>query len=115
MTPALWLFLPIQVAIVLAAFGLCVLPLTDRLPAKRFARFGTAALLVSLAVSLFTYLSALMQSFAAEGPPSEKAARLATHITTMMNARWMAVVFAILIGVAIKVQDARRRSLPPTA
>lgn len=112
MTPALWWFLSIQALLVLGAFGLCRVRAPNRPALKRLERFGIAALLTSLAVSGLTYVSALVLSFGASDSPSEKAAQLATHITTMMNTRWLAIVFAILIGVSLKVQDARRGSLP---
>jgi len=112
MTPALWLLVAIQAPIVLLAFGLCFVEVRDRLAAKRIARFGVAALLISVALSVFTYLSALVLSFAVDGPPSEQAEQLATHLLTMMHARWMGPVFAILLGLSLKVQDARGRALP---
>ena len=55
----------------------------------------------------------MLESFSVVGdadvPPSEKAAILASGITTTMNVAWLWIPFAILLGVLLAVQTARHR------
>ena len=108
MTSALWSCLFLQLFITLVAFALCVWPMRTQVAARWLSRAGTGALVSAIAVSVLTYVSGLLLSFAAEGPPDVRAAQLATGILTMMHARWMWVPFAVAIGVSLKIQERRR-------
>lgn len=110
MTPLLWTLLEIQGALLLAALALCFAPKKTAVGAKRLLKGNTWALVLSMATSALFFCLGYVQAFAApEGPPSERARVLATGILTYMNATVLGVLFAIVLGVLLKVQSARGR------
>jgi hypothetical protein len=104
MTPALWVFLFAQVAMLLFALALCVVRVTTAVASGRLVLGNTVALVLSVVVSVLTVLAGFLQSFAASGPDNEKAAQLASGILTVMNGLLMAVPFAVLAGGLLALQ-----------
>lgn len=110
MTPTLWVFFGVQVALTLAAFVLCLLPLRSAINAKRCVAGNTVALALSLVTSVLTVGAGYVESFAAESPEySVRARQLALGITTMMNGKLLGGVFAIAMGALLMLQTARRQ------
>jgi hypothetical protein len=112
MTPALWVLLLVQLVIVVLAAVLCFLPVESARASRRLVLGNTVALVLSFAASGMTILSGFGESFAAEGPASEKAAQLATGITTVMNGFILAVPFAAISCVLLVLQCTRRSREP---
>jgi hypothetical protein len=104
MTPALWVFLFAQLAILLFAVTLCSLRATNP---GRLVFGNKITLVLSLVVSALTVLAGFLESFAAHGPDNEKAAQLASGILTVMNGFLMAVPFTVAAGVLLGIQLSR--------
>jgi hypothetical protein len=109
MTPTLWVFLGVQVALVLAGIVLCLLPLGSAIEAKRCVTGNTVALALSLVTSVLTAAAGYVESFAVESTEySIRARQLALGMTTMMNAKLLGGVLAIALGALLMWQTARR-------
>jgi hypothetical protein len=104
MTPALWVFLFAQLAILVLALALCVLRVTTLVASGRLVLGNSIALGLSVVVSALTVLAGFLESFSADGPDNEKAAELASGILTVMNGVLMAVPFAVLAGGLLGLQ-----------
>jgi hypothetical protein len=98
MTPALWVFLFAQLAILVSAVALCVFRVTTPVASGRLVLGNIVALVLSVVVSALTVLAGFLESFGANGPDNEKAAQLASGILTVMNGFLMAVPFIALVG-----------------
>lgn len=113
MTPVLWIFFLAQAALVLVAFRLCLVPIKTARRGQRLILANTLAIPLTLVISALSYIAGMLQSFSvvsdADVPPSEKAALLASGITTTMNVAWLWIPFAILLGMLLAVQTARHR------
>jgi hypothetical protein len=112
MTPALWVLLLVQLIIVVSAAVLCFLPVESPRASRRLVLGNTVALVLSFAASGLTILSGFGESFAADGPASEKAAQLASGLTTIMNGFILAVPFAAISGALLVLQCMRRSREP---
>lgn len=108
MTPALWVFLFAQLTLFLLAGVLCFLPATTRDTSKRLVLGNASTLILSVVVSALTVLAGFIESFAADGPDSEKAAQLASGILTVMNGIILAVPFTFAFGILLWLQLSRQ-------
>lgn len=108
MTRELWIDLALQLLLALLAVALCVTPLETPKAVLRVKLGSLLCFLASLGISASTFAFGLWQTFVADGPANEKAAQLATGITTLINGVVLAVPFGALCGVALIVRLARR-------
>jgi hypothetical protein len=109
MTSALWMMLFAQLMLVVAAAAFCFMVPRSALVAKRLTLGNTVVLVASMGLSLLVVASGYVQTFAATGDDSERAATLATGITTVLNGILLAVPFAIVCGALLMVRVARNR------
>jgi hypothetical protein len=110
MTPALWVFLVVQLVIVIFAGALSfVSAKTDR-AARRLVMGHKVAFIMSLGASALTVVAGFVEAYAADGPPSQKAAQLASGLLTVMNGTLMAIFFAAVTGGLLSSRAALLRS-----
>jgi len=111
MTPALWTFFVAQTALLLVALRLCLVPVKTARRGRRLVIANTLAVPLTFAISALSYVAGMVESFADIDhlPPSERAAALASGISTTMNVMWLWFPFAVILGVLLAVQVARYR------
>jgi len=111
MTPVLWLFLAAQSALVVVAFRLCLVPIKTPRRGRNLVFSNALALPLALVLSVATYMAAMLEAFssAAAASPNEKAAILASGISTTVNVMWLWIPFVVILCVPLAIQIARHR------
>ena len=113
MTPTLWVFFGAQGALVLVAIRLCLMPIATARRGRHLIVASALAVPATFVISAASYLFGMLQSFESISDtdvlPADKAAVLASGISTTMDVMWLWIPFAVILVALLMAQVARHR------